>query len=259
MRPFASPQVYTRTPGRGRPTAWWGCSCLSNACWSVTMGGVTDVIGRTGPTALARAVADHRSAVVEHRQAVQERLRVQRNVEQKVIDREVRATRHDLVRAVRRRWTADVRTLLDDDFLTVADRPTVYEAIVDAAVVLGRATGADLQVYDPDVGVLRIAAQRGFSREFLAYFATVDAAGPTACAKALATREPVLVDNVAAVRYSWAKPAWSRCSTPARAVCSPTRCSPPTVRCLASCRSTIAPRRPDRAERKPSCVAQLKR
>ena len=160
------------------------------------MGGVTDVIGRTGPTALARAVADHRSAVVEHRQAVQERLRVQRNVEQKVIDREVRATRHDLVRAVRRRWTADVRTLLDDDFLTVADRPTVYEAIVDAAVVLGRATGADLQVYDPDVGVLRIAAQRGFSREFLAYFATVDAAGPTACAKALATREPVLVDNV---------------------------------------------------------------
>ena len=158
------------------------------------MGGVTDVIGRTGPTALARAVADHRSAVVEHRQAVQERLRVQRNVEQKVIDREVRATRHALVRAVRRRWTADVRTLLDDDFLTVADRPTVYEAIVDAAVVLGRATGADLQVYDPDVGVLRIAAQRGFSREFLAYFATVDAAGPTACAKALASIPGAVVE-----------------------------------------------------------------
>ena len=65
---------------------------------------------------------------------------------------------------------------------------------MDAAVVLGRATGADLQVYDPDVGVLRMAAQRGFSREFLAYFATVDAAGPTACAKALASIPGAVVE-----------------------------------------------------------------
>jgi hypothetical protein len=160
------------------------------------MGGVTDVIGRSGSPALVRAAADHRSAVARRRQAVQERLRVQRKVEQNVIDREVRATRHALVRAVRRRWTADVRTLLDDDFLTVADRPTVYEAIVDAAVLVGGARGADLQVYDPDPGVLRMAAQRGFSPEFLDYFATVDTTGRTACAQALATREPVLVDNV---------------------------------------------------------------
>ena len=53
---------------------------------------------------------------------------------------------------------------------------------------------ADLQAYDSDAGVLRIAAQRGFSAEFLTFFATVDGTGPSACAVVLATGEAVLVD-----------------------------------------------------------------
>jgi hypothetical protein len=88
-----------------------------------------------------------------------------------------------------------VAGFLDEEFLAVADRPAVFEAIIDAAVTAGGAACADLQVYDGDAGVLRIAAQRGFSAEFLAFFATVNGTGPSACAVALATGEAVLVDD----------------------------------------------------------------
>jgi hypothetical protein len=78
----------------------------------------------------------------------------------------------------------------------VADRQTLFEAIVDDAIAAGGAACADLQLYDGKVGVLRIVAQRGFGREFLAYFATVNRTGPSACALVLATGEAVLADYV---------------------------------------------------------------
>ena len=67
---------------------------------------------------------------------------------------------------------------------------------MDAAVSVGGASTADLQLYDPGAGVLRMAAHRGFPADFLAFFAVVDAAQPTACAQAVVRREPVLVDEV---------------------------------------------------------------
>jgi len=71
----------------------------------------------------------------------------------------------------------------------------IYRAVLDAAVTVGGAESADLQLQER-AGVLSMVTQHGFSAEFLAFFATVDAAQPTACAKALATRRPVLVDDV---------------------------------------------------------------
>jgi hypothetical protein len=121
---------------------------------------------------------------------------VLRQLQQRIIDAEVRATRHTLLRAVRRRGGTHAVTFLDEDFLAVADTPAIYEAIVDAAVTVGGASTADLQLYDPGAAGLRMAAHRGFPADFLAFFAVVDAAQPTACAQALVTRAPVLVDEV---------------------------------------------------------------
>jgi hypothetical protein len=86
--------------------------------------------------------------------------------------------------------------ILDEDFLAVADRPTIYQAIVGVAVAAGRAASVDLQLYDRKARVLRLVAQHGFSSRFLAFFAAVGVAQPTACAAAFASCRPVLVDDV---------------------------------------------------------------
>jgi GAF domain-containing protein len=59
-----------------------------------------------------------------------------------------------------------------------------------------RAACVNLQLYDRHARVLRLVAQRGFSSRFLAFFATVGVAQPTACAAAFASCRPVLVDDV---------------------------------------------------------------
>jgi GAF domain-containing protein len=97
---------------------------------------------------------------------------------------------------MRRRGGTDAAAFCDPDFLAVADLPTVHRAILDAAVTVAGAASADLQLYDRAAGVLRIAAHHGFHPRFLTFFATVAAGQPTACATALATRQPVLVDDV---------------------------------------------------------------
>jgi hypothetical protein len=164
--------------------------------------GVAGVVGVEGSSVLTRAVAGHRRAVAErewavaeHRRVMEQQARIQARHEQRLLDAEVRATRRALMEALRRRAGPDVVAFLDEDFLTVADSPTVYRAVLDAAVTVGGAESADLQLQER-AGVLSIVAQHGFSAEFLAFFATVDPAQPTACAKALATRQPVLVDDV---------------------------------------------------------------
>lgn len=100
------------------------------------------------------------------------------------------------LQAVHRRRGAGAVPFLDDDFLAVAHRSTVLAAIVDACLTIGAADACDLQIHDPTTGTLRIEAQHGFGAEFLSAFASVGANTPTACAMALATRQPVLVDDV---------------------------------------------------------------
>lgn len=138
---------------------------------------------------LARAVADREWALQQRQHATAQR-------EQRLIDAEVRETRHTLLRPIRRRGGTDAVAFCDDDFLTVADRPALYRAILDAAVAAGHADNADLQLYDPRENVLRLVAHHGFPDRFLSFFATVDAATPTACATALTTRRPVLIDDI---------------------------------------------------------------
>jgi GAF domain-containing protein len=115
--------------------------------------------------------------------------------QQNLIDAEVRATRRELVRAIRRHSEHTV-AFLDEDFLAVADQAAIQLAIVEAAITVGGALRADLQLYDARAGLLRMAGQHGFPGQFLSYFAAIDKAQGTACSEVLSRREPVLVDDV---------------------------------------------------------------
>ena len=118
--------------------------------------------------------------------------------QQRVVDAEINSTRLALLADVRGRLRDDPLALAQDEFLAVADRRTVLDAILVAAVVVGDADACDLQLYHSQTGVLTIERQRGFAPDFLDFFAAVDADAPSACGAVLATGDPVLVDDVAA-------------------------------------------------------------
>jgi GAF domain-containing protein len=79
--------------------------------------------------------------------------------------------------------------------------------IVDLAVALTRADKGNIQLLDPQTGNLVFAASRGFDGRYLEYFASVSPAPDTACGKALATRERVIVEDVPGSEIFAGKPA----------------------------------------------------
>ena len=117
-------------------------------------------------------------------------------MDQRLVDSEMRATRKQLVQSLRRRIGTDGSRLLDEDFLALADPQAVLEAIVDGTVLRGLCDRADAQIVDGDRRVLRIIACRGFSAKFVDTFSTLALTTPTACAAAVLTGAPVVVDNV---------------------------------------------------------------
>ncbi|GIE99734.1 hypothetical protein Ari01nite_71990 [Paractinoplanes rishiriensis] len=134
------------------------------------------------------------AAVADRQRAVRQRAQITAQRQQYLIDVEVRATRRALLRLVHRRDGPDA--FCDPDFLACADRPTLYQAILQTAVTAGGADRADLQLYDRSAAALRLVAQHGFTAEFLTFFATVDTSTPTACAAAMSTRRPVVVHDI---------------------------------------------------------------
>jgi GAF domain len=85
--------------------------------------------------------------------------------------------------------------ILDPDFLATADQQTILGALVGAALDHTPADTANAQLVDPVRGGLYIAAQQGFERPFLDFFAWVSADG-SACATAAASGTPIMVPNV---------------------------------------------------------------
>ena len=69
--------------------------------------------------------------------------------------------------------------------------------VLDLALRLTKATKGNLQLFDPESGVLHIAAQTGFNRKFLQHFEFVHAGEAAACGQALQTRRRVIVEDVA--------------------------------------------------------------
>jgi len=109
---------------------------------------------------------------------------------------EIHANRRALLADLRTKLRTDPQALAADEFLAVADAATVQDAILMSAIVTGAADACDLQTYDPRTDSLYLARQRGFTQAFVDYFATVDATRPSACGIALATREPVIIDDI---------------------------------------------------------------
>lgn len=68
--------------------------------------------------------------------------------------------------------------------------------ILDAAIALTRADKGNIQLLDPASGGLVIAAQRGFQKAFLDFFANVDAHASAACGAAMKARGRVVVEDV---------------------------------------------------------------
>jgi hypothetical protein len=144
--------------------------------------------------------AGYRSAAAvreQRRDVLRRQVAVLGQNEQWLVDFEVRATRRALRELARQRTALPVLGFLDADFASGVDRQALYAAILDAAVDVGGAASADLQLYDTDTDTLRIADQRGFGPQFLAFFASVGRSTPSACALALATGAPVVVDRIA--------------------------------------------------------------
>lgn len=98
----------------------------------------------------------------------------------------------DSVSAGRRRRLV----FFDADFCMVSDQASLTAALLDAAISLSRADRGNVQLFDPDRGGLRIAAQQGFDSEFLSYFDMVSD-DRSACGMALARHRTVQVDDVA--------------------------------------------------------------
>jgi GAF domain-containing protein len=76
-----------------------------------------------------------------------------------------------------------------------ADRDTALERALDAAISVGSADGANIQLVHPSRCGLVLKAQRGFRRPFLDFFAFVSDRH-SACGVALEERRPVVVEDV---------------------------------------------------------------
>lgn len=138
---------------------------------------------------------DRRWVRAEGRRATGQLARILAEQQQLQIDVEIRATRRRVLTEMRRSLRADPRALASAEFLALADRPLILDAILIAATSIA-AHACDLQTYEPDTRSLRLVRQRGFPAEFLAYFAAIDATCPSACGTALTTKEPVLIDDI---------------------------------------------------------------
>jgi anti-anti-sigma factor len=115
---------------------------------------------------------------------------------QRADDARVRTVRRTLLTRFRGRLGADPLALADDRFLAAADRFVILRAIIVAALVVGGADRCDLQVYDPKTRSLTIAQQHGLTAQFLDYFVTVEGGAATSAGTAMATGQPVLIDDV---------------------------------------------------------------
>ena len=80
--------------------------------------------------------------------------------------------------------------------MTTNDQQVLLEEILDATIALHAAASGSVQLLDPETQTLRIAAHRGMDQETLDRFAEVDARTNSACGRALARRERVIIEDV---------------------------------------------------------------
>ena len=85
---------------------------------------------------------------------------------------------------------------MNTEALYAEDMTALLNCILDKWIELHRADFGNIQLYDREAQVLRIAAQRGFRARFLKHFAEVNVREDTACASAFRKAERVIVEDV---------------------------------------------------------------
>jgi GAF domain-containing protein len=85
---------------------------------------------------------------------------------------------------------------MSTEALYAEDMTTLLNRILDKWIKLHRSDFGNIQVYDPEAQVLRIAAQRNFQPRFLEHFAEVSVREPCACGLALRNGERVIIEDV---------------------------------------------------------------
>jgi PAS domain S-box-containing protein len=78
-----------------------------------------------------------------------------------------------------------------------AELSTVLDEVVETAIAITRADMGNLQLLDPDTGVLRIAAQHGHEQGWLDFFSAVEEGLGASCGLALTSGARVIVEDVA--------------------------------------------------------------
>src|SRR6267378_2547437 len=73
----------------------------------------------------------------------------------------------------------------------------LLEEILNAIIALQNADFGNVQLYNPETKTLEIVAHRGFQRNFLDYFSSVNEPG-AACGRAMQRRERVIIEDVLA-------------------------------------------------------------
>src|ERR1700733_15561100 len=84
---------------------------------------------------------------------------------------------------------------LNDRLTAMRDLPSLLYEVRDSIIALHRADFGTLQLYNKERGTLEIAAQRGFEREFLEYFRSVDVDHGSVCGRALKRRSRILIEG----------------------------------------------------------------
>jgi DNA-binding response OmpR family regulator len=85
---------------------------------------------------------------------------------------------------------------LSSRLVSASDLQFVLYEVLDATIELQGADFGNIQLHDRETRTLRIVAQRGFRKEFLDYFARVDAGDGSARAAALKQRSRKIIEDV---------------------------------------------------------------
>lgn len=132
----------------------------------------------------------------EANQQLEERARLAAERELERLSQENRrvaawASERELVNAAIQRELNDTRLLQDVAARSVGsgDLPTLFEAILEAAIAISQADAGTIQLLDPESRSLTFLATRGFNPDIVNHFSRVDASGASPCGLALARRE----------------------------------------------------------------------
>ena len=105
--------------------------------------------------------------------------------------------------ALQNRLAADLSAMtrlheLNNRLLATSELQPLLQEVLDAVIELQGSDFGSVRLYNRQTGSLEIVAQRGFDREFLAYFGRVAADGEGASSRALRRRERVVIEDIEA-------------------------------------------------------------